>query len=101
MWVSVDLCLIPLGVGVSLAPYVAACEKVIAKTGLDYELGPNGTALEGEWSEVFKCINLCHKAVHDVGAPRIYTTIKVNTRTDKYQSFDEKVKRVKSSLNQQ
>ena len=49
MWASVDLCLVPLGVGTSLSPYLALCQEVIEKSGLDYELGPNGTAIEGEW----------------------------------------------------
>ena len=44
MWVSVDLCVVPIGVGVSLSPYIAACEWVIAATGLTHQLGPNGTA---------------------------------------------------------
>ena len=47
MWVSVDLCIVPIGVGVSLSHYVAACERVIAATGLTHQLGPNGTAIEG------------------------------------------------------
>ena len=25
----IDLCIVPIGVGVSLSPYVAACEKVL------------------------------------------------------------------------
>ena len=32
MNVLVDLCIVPLGVGVSLSPYVAACQKVLATT---------------------------------------------------------------------
>ena len=80
MWVSVDLSLIPLGVGVSLASYIATCQEIIEKTGLDYEMGPNGTAIEGEWSEVFNCLRACHEAVHKKGATRIYSTLKLNTR---------------------
>ena len=38
MWVSVDLCVVPLGVGVSLAPYVAACQQQIEAAGLDLSL---------------------------------------------------------------
>ena len=30
--------------------------------------------------------------IHTKGAPRIYTTMKVNTRTDKEQQFADKVK---------
>ena len=61
MWVSVDLCVVPIGVGVSLSPYIAACERVIA-------------------------------------APRLYTTLKLNTRTDRQQSFAEKVTSVEQLL---
>ncbi len=91
MWVSVDLCLVPVGVGVSLSPYISACKLIIERNGLDHELGPNGTAIEGEWESVFKCIKECHKEVHRLGARRIYTTLKVNSRTDRDQSFREKV----------
>ena len=91
MWVSIDLCLVPLGVGVSLSSYVAACTNIIENYGLDYELGPNGTAIEGDWEEVFQCIKSCHEKVHQLGSNRIYTTLKVNTRTDKKQSFRDKV----------
>ncbi len=94
MWVSIDLCLVPIGAGVSLSPFIAACEKVIAKSGLDYELGPNGTALEGNWDEVFCCVRDCHSELHKLGIVRIYTTIKANTRSDRNQSFREKVSSV-------
>ena len=32
--------------------------------------------------------------IHSIGAPRIYTTMKINTRTDKEQKFSDKVKSV-------
>tara|TARA_Y100001968_G_C19030348_1_gene559525 strand:- start:316 stop:615 length:300 start_codon:yes stop_codon:yes gene_type:complete len=98
MWVSVDFCLVPLGVGISLSPFIAACQKIIEKEGLDFELGPNGTAIEGEWNEVFECVRSCHEQVHKLGADRIYTTLKVNTRIDRHQSFHDKVPSVLSSL---
>ena len=98
MWVSIDLCIVPLGVDTSIAEYVAACQKVIEKAGLEYELGPNGTAIEGEWNEVFACVMQCHKSVHSLGVNRIYTTLKVNTRIDRNQSFREKIPSVKAAF---
>ena len=53
MRVSVDPCLVPLGVGVSLGPSIALCQKVIKDSGLDHQLGPDGTAIEGEGDDVF------------------------------------------------
>ena len=97
MRVSVDLCVVPLGVGVSLAPYIAACQQVIEEAGLVHELGPNGTAVEGEWAEVFACLERCHEVVHRMGAPRIHTNVKVNTRIDRQQSFREKVASVRTA----
>ena len=97
MWVSIDFCLVPIGIGVSLSKYIKACMSIIEDYKLDYEIGPNGTAIEGEWDQVFECIKECHEVVHSKGAPRVYTTLKVNTRTDRKQLFKEKVQSVKSS----
>ncbi len=96
MWVSIDLCLIPIGVGVSLSPYIKSCLSIIEEHKLEYELGPNGTSIEGEWDQVFECVKNCHEVVHRKGAPRVYTTLKVNTRTDKKQLFKEKVHSVRA-----
>ena len=91
MWVSIDFCIVPIGVGVSLSSYIKACLSIIEEQKLEYELGPNGTSIEGEWDKVFECVKKCHELVHSKGAPRIYTTLKVNTRTDKKQFFKDKV----------
>ncbi len=47
MNVILDLCVVPIGMGVSLSPYVAACERVLAEAGLNV-LHANGTNLEGD-----------------------------------------------------
>ena len=98
MNVIVDLCLVPIGVGVSLSPYVAACEKVLKKAGLRTELHANGTNIEGEWDTVFAAIKRCHEVVHELGAPRITTVIKLGTRTDRPQTMRDKVQSVESKL---
>jgi len=43
MKVIVDLCVVPLGVGLSVSSYVAACERVIAEAGLKSQLHAYGT----------------------------------------------------------
>ena len=97
-WLSVDLCVVPIGVGVHLSPYVAACQRVIAAAGLAHELGPNGTAIEGPWDEVMACVRACHEEMHRLGVPRVYTTLKLNTRIDVKQSFEEKVTAVQREM---
>ena len=98
MRVIVDLCVVPIGVGVSLSEYVAACEKILAQSDLVHSLHANGTNIEGEWDAVFAVIKQCHEAVHRMGAPRIFTTLKVGTRTDKTQHMADKVHSVREKL---
>jgi len=66
MNVIVDFCLVPIGTGVSLSPYVAACETILEDAGLRTALHANGTNIEGEWDTVFAAIKRCHQAVHDM-----------------------------------
>jgi uncharacterized protein (TIGR00106 family) len=98
MKVIADLCVVPLGVGVSVSRYVAACERVLRDAGLKIQLHAYGTNIEGEWDEVFAAIRRCHEVVHEMGAPRISTTIKVGTRTDRQQTMEDKVRSVAGKL---
>jgi uncharacterized protein (TIGR00106 family) len=98
MHVIVDLCVVPMGVGVSVSRYIAACEQVIQDAGLAHQLHAYGTNIEGEWEEVFAVVKRCHEVVHEMGAPRISTTLRVGTRTDRTQSMDDKVRSVRDKL---
>jgi uncharacterized protein (TIGR00106 family) len=98
MKVLVDLCIVPLGVGVSLSTYIAACEKVLTEAGLKISLHSYGTNIEGEWDVVFAGVKRCHEVVHEMGAPRITTTIKLGTRTDREQTMEDKIKSVQDKL---
>jgi uncharacterized protein (TIGR00106 family) len=98
MKVLVDVCIVPIGVGVSLSSYIAACEKVLAEAGLKTSLHSYGTNVEGEWDDVFAAIKKCHETVHAMGAPRITTTVKLGTRTDRDQTMEDKVRSVQDKL---
>lgn len=98
MKVMVDLCIVPLGVGVSLSSYIAACQNVLAEAGLKTALHSYGTNIEGDWDEVFAAIKHCHEAVHQMGAPRITTTIKLGTRTDREQTMEDKIRSVQDKI---
>ena len=98
MNVILDLCIVPIGVGVSLSPYVAACERVLTEAGLKTVLHAYGTNIEEEWDIVFAAVKRCHEVVHEMGAPRVSTTIKLGTRTDRAQTMEDKVKSVEAKL---
>jgi uncharacterized protein (TIGR00106 family) len=100
MHVLIDVSLVPLGVGLSLSRYVAACERVFAEAGLTTRLHAYGTNIEGEWDDVFAAVKRCHEVLHEMGAPRVSTVIKAGTRTDRAQSLDDKVHSVEDKLTQ-
>jgi uncharacterized protein (TIGR00106 family) len=98
MRVIADLSVVPLGVGVSVSEYVAACEKVIKEAGLTSRMHAYGTNIEGEWDEVFNAIRRCHEVVHEMGAPRVSSSLRFGTRTDRDQTMEDKVRSVESKL---
>ena len=91
MKVTVELCLVPLGVGVSVSRYVAACQRVLQEAGFEPEMHAYGTNFEGDWDAAMAAVRRCHEVVHELGAPRIFTSLKLGTRTDRNQSLADKV----------
>ena len=94
----VEFCIIPLGVGVSLSEYIAACEQVLQEAGLKVELHANGTNIEGDWDVVMEAVKQCHRRVHEMGAPRIPTNLRVGTRTDRGQTLSDKIQSVQEKM---
>ncbi|MDY6941795.1 MAG: MTH1187 family thiamine-binding protein [Pseudomonadota bacterium] len=98
MKVTAEICLVPIGTDVSLSPYITACVRALEEAGLNPQLHAYGTNIEGTWDEVFDALRSCHEIVHRMGAPRILTTLKVGTRTDREQSCQEKIDSVSVKL---
>jgi uncharacterized protein (TIGR00106 family) len=98
MKVAADIAIIPIGVGVSLSKYIAACEQVLVKAGLNPQLHANGTNVEGEWDIVLEAVKRCHETLHEMGAPRISTNLRIGTRVDKAQTLQEKINSVVNKL---
>ena len=98
MHVMIDLCVVPIGVGVSVSDYIAQCQRIIEAAGLSAQLHPYGTVIEGDWDAVFAVVKQCHEQVHAMGAPRVFTTLKVGTRTDREQNMQDKIDSVRAKL---
>ena len=98
MKVILDLCVVPLGVGLSVSDYVAACERILKQAGLKTKLHAYGTNIEGDWDTVFAAIKKCHETLHQMGVPRISTNLRFGTRTDRAQTMDDKVESVEKKL---
>jgi uncharacterized protein (TIGR00106 family) len=101
MKVIADLCVVPIGVGVSLGSYIAECEKILLKAGLNIQLHGYGTNIEGEWDVVMQAIKDCHQALHAMGVPRISSSLRFGTRIDREQSIEDKIQSVQQKLQSQ
>ncbi|KAK9469857.1 YkoF-like protein [Lipomyces arxii] len=97
---SADFCLIPMGTGesASVSKYIAEVQVLIRSSGLKYAMHSAGTTVEGPWDEVMGLIGKAHELIHSLGVPRVQTDIRVGTRTDKKQSFTDKVTVVENIL---
>jgi uncharacterized protein (TIGR00106 family) len=93
-----DVCIVPIGVGVSLSKYVTECERIFFDANLKTRLHGYGTNVEGSWDDVVGAIKKCHEALHGKGVPRISTNIRIGTRTDRTQTTDEKILSVEKKL---
>ena len=98
MRVIADLCVVPLGTGVSVSKEIAACERVLKEAGLKTNLHAYGTNIEGDWDEVFDAIKRCHEVVHAMGSPRISSSLRFGTRTDRPQTIEDKIRSVEEKL---
>ncbi len=98
MNVIADIAIIPIGAGVSLSKYVAACERILVEAGVKPQLHANGTNVQGEWDAVFGAIKRCHEVLHEMGVPRISTNLRLGTRVDKPQTMQEKIDSVEGKM---
>ncbi len=92
----VEISVVPVGTGsTSVSQYVRAALEVIKKSGLNHELNPMGTCIEGDWDKIFAVIKEIHETLAALGCTRLVTTIKIDDRRDKSVTMKEKVARVK------
>lgn len=90
-----EVSVVPVGTSsASISSFVRAALEVVRSSGLEYELGPMGTCLQGDWAPLFETIRKIHDTLAAMGCTRIVTTIKIDDRRDRRQSMHEKVSRV-------
>jgi uncharacterized protein (TIGR00106 family) len=86
-----DICIVPLGVGVSLSPYIAAAVEELEAAGLETAMHAYGTNVEGDYDVVVAALKRALERVHAMGAPRISCSIRLGTRTDREQTMQQKI----------
>lgn len=85
-----EISITPIGKGESVSKYVRRAVKIIAASGLDYELGPMGTCVEGDLREIFRVVLKCCKAL-DRDCSRLSISIKIDHRKGKGKRMRHKM----------
>jgi len=108
--VHAEVSLIPIGSRIASVPddqeetgmsrEIAVAFDAISKVeGLKTILTPMGTQIESEnLSNIFRAVELAHKAVKDTGIKRIISTIRIDERIDASHTFQDKMESVKKKL---
>jgi uncharacterized protein (TIGR00106 family) len=97
MSVIVDFSIFPLDKQASVSIYVAKAVNIIRESGLDYQTGPMGTCIEGEWEDVMGVVSRCFEKMKDE-SNRIYMTLKVDYRRGYSGRLAGKVKSLEEKL---
>ena len=80
----VEISVAPLGTGsLSVSGYVAACVEIVVESGLEYQLNPMGTVIEGDIDAIFAVLRKMHEVPFAKGAERVSTLIKIDDRRDR------------------
>lgn len=87
----------PLGESESVSKYVARAVKTIKESGLDWQLTPMGTVVEGEkLEEVLAVINKAAEELSECN--RLSISIKIDYRRDRSGGLEKKVKSVMDKI---
>lgn len=93
----VEFSILPVGKGVSISKFVAKAIDLVDKSGLDYKVTEMGTVVEGEWKEIFRLIERCHRLLlKETG--RVVTTIKVDDRKGRKGLLHSRIRKIERLL---
>ncbi len=56
--------------------------EVVKTSGLTYEVGANGTTVEGDLRQVIEVVLRAHEVAKDKGSGRVFTVIKIDDRVE-------------------
>ncbi len=89
--------IVPMGGGTSVGAEVADAIKVVAESGLDYQVTAMGTLVEGEWDEVMGVIRTCFDVLHE-HSDRVTCTVKIDDYRGRSGRIVGKVATVENAL---
>ena len=98
---TADLSVLVLGrAQVGTSDYIAEIQRRLQRQErVRYRMHAMGTSLEGTVADILDVVAELHAVPFEQGAPRVYTVLKLDERTDRpAQTLDDKVRSVEDLL---
>ncbi len=90
--------LIPIGTKTdSLSKTLAKAMSHIVESGLEYKVGPMGTAVEGDWYQIMNLVNRCRKTLLRE-CSRVQISITIDDRKNAENPIAQKVKSLEKKM---
>ncbi|ABA58598.1 MTH1187 family thiamine-binding protein [Nitrosococcus oceani] len=83
MRATAELQMIPIGSEISVRPEISRVIEILQEHDFILETHASGTNIEGELEDILSVIRKIHETLHQEGAVRLISYLKVETRTDK------------------
>ncbi|KAF0527905.1 thiamine-binding protein [Gigaspora margarita] len=90
--VIADLSICTVGSGVNISKHICEVLCVLKETGLKHNVHACGTNIEGPLDKILETVQKCIAKLHDSNIPRLDTTLRIQSRTDKKMGIDESIK---------
>lgn len=93
-----EISVIPVGTQTaSFSSYVSNAIQLIEQKGLNYQVTPTSTVIEGNLQELMSVAQQIHQHAFTNGCQRVITNISIDERNDKNMSLNQQVQSIKPS----
>ncbi|MEN8140318.1 MAG: MTH1187 family thiamine-binding protein [Thermodesulfobacteriota bacterium] len=94
-----QLTIIPLGTATtSVGDHVAQVQRLLEKSGVDFQLNDMGTLIEGDIDQLLAVVRQVYDIPFNHGAQRVVTQMVIDDRRDKEVHIGDKINFVQERL---
>ncbi|MBA4544196.1 MULTISPECIES: MTH1187 family thiamine-binding protein [Thermoactinomyces] len=90
-----EISVAPVGTNTpSFSSYVSQAVEVVQQSGLQYQVTPTATVIEGDLNQLMDVAKQIHQKAMSAGANRVITHISIDERNDKSTNMQQQVQSV-------
>ena len=92
-----EISIMPIGTGqASFSSYISKACDVVEKHGLQYQVTPLATMVEGEMEQLMTVLKEVHNLPFSAGVDRVITNVTIDERRDQRMDMESMVSKVNS-----